>query len=176
MLQFIPRHKCTHIKYLVLVQTIQHTIQKHTFSSFTSLKLLQNYKCKQILTILWIMWMSTQSHYAWRDIHCRSPVVTLASCQAQRGLWSLSTDYLHTALAGSYVCDPAPHSQVCSVASYCYSVAPAQKFQYVKMVPAAWWVDHATLLSMSISQLMPGEDYKPFLLPSPASLLLPEMK
>ena len=37
MLQVIPRYRCIHIKYLVLVQTLQHRFQKHTFNSFTSL-------------------------------------------------------------------------------------------------------------------------------------------
>lgn len=38
-----------------------------------------------------------------------------------------STDRLHTALAGSYMCDSTPHIQVCYIDSYLQSVAPAQE-------------------------------------------------
>jgi hypothetical protein len=32
------------------------------------------------------MWTGSQLHYAWRGIHCTSPVVTVVSCEAQRAL------------------------------------------------------------------------------------------
>ena len=79
------------------------------------------YMQKQIIAIFWIMWTSSQLQYAWRGVHCRSPVVTVVSCEEHRALKTIHWSSAHSTCS---TCVIQPHSVRCVTQTPICSLKP----------------------------------------------------
>jgi hypothetical protein len=101
MVQVILRVRSKASNFCLLC-TLYNTVLSHTqFINFP--KEIWNKKNKQIVAIFWIMWTGSQLHYAWRGIHCRSPVVTSVSYVAQGALKPIHWLSAHSTCRKLYV-------------------------------------------------------------------------